>query len=565
MLNSILVQPARSILLLATAISIVVLGATGFVGASVLTVVLISGGFLAVGLAMTKGPEVMRDMGAATALIGQAIALTAAFQGHPWQIDTHMLFFALLACLILLRSIPALLMATAITAVHHLSLSVLTPALIYPGGDILDNIGRTVLHAVIVVVETAVLCATVVSLNKLTRTMEERNISLEATLKSAHQDREKAEAAKREAETAQAEAKDAQTQAEDALRASQAATERSQAAEQERLATQEAYEREQKRQSQEQAEVVRIIRHALKKLKDGDLTARIEAQLPEDYEDLRTAFNDAVQTLDTVVAQVAWQSQDMKAQVQEIESAARDLALRTERQAQALQQSTDALEGLTKAVKDTVATVSEADGSAKEAQSNAKASEGIVAETSQAMHAIQTESAEIAQIVKVIDEIAFQTNLLALNAGVEAARAGDAGRGFAVVASEVRGLALRSSESATNIRELIDRSGKQVETGTSKIEETVTSLSDVLAAVHEITARIGIIADGAQEQTAGLSELNQSVSELDTTTQRNVAMVEETSAACTNLLQGAQALQALTQSFQTSGKTFAGSSVQSAA
>ncbi|NNL17973.1 MAG: hypothetical protein HKP37_04435, partial [Boseongicola sp.] len=212
----------------------------------------------------------------------------------------------------------------------------------------------------------------------------------------------------------------------------------------------------------------------------------------------------------------------------------------------------EGLEELTRVVSRTESTVREADESAQTAESNAKSSESVVLATSQAMKAIQSEAEEISQIVKVIDEIAFQTNLLALNAGVEAARAGDTGRGFAVVASEVRSLAQRSSESATNIRGLIERSGQQVDMGSARINETVESLSGVLSAVVEITTKTGKIAEGARDQTIGISELNTRVAQLDTTTQQNAAMFEETSAACTSLEAAASVLQDLTRMFRVS-------------
>jgi methyl-accepting chemotaxis protein len=242
----------------------------------------------------------------------------------------------------------------------------------------------------------------------------------------------------------------------------------------------------------------------------------------------------------------------MQSQVQEIASAASDLAKRTEQQANMLRDSSEGLEELTRVVSKTEETVKETDASAQSAQTSARASETVVAETADAMEAIKTEADEISQIVKVIDEISFQTSLLALNAGVEAARAGEAGRGFAVVASEVRGLAQRSSDSATTIRGLIERSGDQVQAGSTKIEETVGALNAIIEAVVAITSKTEKIADGAHEQTMAIHNLNRKVSDLNATTQQNAAMFEETSAACSSLEGTTLVLRDLTRQFQVS-------------
>jgi methyl-accepting chemotaxis protein len=344
----------------------------------------------------------------------------------------------------------------------------------------------------------------------------------------------------------------AKVRAEELLRESQEAESLRRDAENERQAAMAEAEIAAKANAEEQARVVSIIRGAMQRLQNGDLTARIEEKLPPSYRDIGLAFNEAIAAVDQTVGQVASQSEDMRSQVLEVSSATADLAKRTEHQAQMLRESTTCLEDLTQIVTRTENTVREADTSAQVAQTSAKSSETVVSETSDAMDAIKTGADEISQIVKVIDEIAFQTNLLALNAGVEAARAGEAGRGFAVVASEVRGLAQRSAESATNIRNLIERSGHQVHQGSEKINETVGSLNGVLVAVGEIAAKMGMIAEGAVEQTSGISELNERVAQLDTTTQQNAAMFEETSAACSNLENTAVVLQDLTQRFNVS-------------
>lgn len=548
-------SPFRIVLAIAGVLAVCVTGAALLVGGPALATAAISAAFLGVGLAVCRSGPVLRDMGAGAALIGQAIALTAAFQGHPWQIDAHMLFFALLACLIILRSIPAILMATVITALHHLSLSVFMPALVYPAGaPLIENLGRTVFHAVIVLMETAVLIMTVLILTRLERQTRIRSQELEDMVAHSDAARKEAEGAREAAEALQTEAQAARAQTERLLEDAKEAEARRTRAEQDRDAVQARLTQQQSKEAQEQAHLVTVIRDAMVRLQAGDLTTRIVGPLPAQYEDLRGTFNTAVEALDDAVLQVAMQCDDMQNQIQDITTATSDIARRTERQAATLRESSEGLEDLTRALTTTEATVQDADGSAKNAQSNATSSEGIVAETASAMEAIESEANEISKIVKVIDEIAFQTNLLALNAGVEAARAGEAGRGFAVVASEVRGLAQRSSENAKNIRELIERSGEQVAVGSAKIEETVASLSQVLAAVFEITSKIAEIAEGAKQQTQGITTLNAKVADLDGTTQQNAAMFEETSAACADLLKGAQTLRDLTQRFQvTSG------------
>ena len=547
-MKSLLQNPTQIILALATVLLFVVLGATYAIDGQVALVGGISVSFLLVGFVVYRQKQT-RDVGAATALIGQAIALTAAFQGHPWQMDTHMLFFALLACLIVLRNIPAILMATVITAVHHLSLTFMFPALVYPGVDIVENLGRTILHAAIIVLETAVLVATVLILKRLDAQMLEKTRVLENTVAESERARQDALSAQETSERLQQEAESAQANAETLLDEARAAEQLRKDAEAERAAAQEELSRKAQETAAEQARVVGIIRQAMQRVQNGDLTARIDNNLPETYRDLGDAFNEALDALDSLVCEVAVKSQDMQSQVQEIATATAGLATRTEQQAEMLHQSSEGLESLTEVIAATQETVREADGSAKTAQSSAKCSEAIVSDTAKAMEAIHAGSVEIFQIVKVIDEIAFQTNLLALNAGVEAARAGDAGRGFAVVASEVRALAQRSSESATSIRGLIERSGEQVEAGTSKIEETVSSLNAVLEAVFEITAKTGRIAEGTHAQTEGVSDLNRKVAQLDTTTQHNAALFEETSAACAELQGAAETLQRLTQKF----------------
>ncbi|WP_176440357.1 methyl-accepting chemotaxis protein [Boseongicola aestuarii] len=242
----------------------------------------------------------------------------------------------------------------------------------------------------------------------------------------------------------------------------------------------------------------------------------------------------------------------MDAEIREISTSTNDLARRTEVQAQNLNETSEVLRELTKSVRANASSVEDAHLSAQSAQSDAQASGDVVMQASQAMEKIRIESGKIGKIVELIEGIALQTNLLALNAGVEAGRAGDAGRGFSVVAAEVRGLAQRSSESATSIRTLIDRSGAEVENGSSQIAKTVDSLGSVEITISEITSQMDSISSCTQDERDQISSLNSTIEEMGIVTQKNAAMFEETSAACANLSSGAKDLRELTQQFQVS-------------
>jgi len=174
----------------------------------------------------------------------------------------------------------------------------------------------------------------------------------------------------------------------------------------------------------------------------------------------------------------------------------------------------------------------------------------IVKDTVTAMGSIKESSEKISQIIGVIDEIAFQTNLLALNAGVEAARAGEAGRGFAVVASEVRALAQRSSDAAKDIKDLISTSSQHVQKGVSLVDETGKALDKIMSQVANVDKLVSDISSSANEQATGLSEINSAINEMDRVTQRNAAMVEESTAACHSLTNDSNDLMGLVRHFK---------------
>ncbi len=214
------------------------------------------------------------------------------------------------------------------------------------------------------------------------------------------------------------------------------------------------------------------------------------------------------------------------------------------------------MEELTSTVKQNAQNASQANRLASDARKRAEQGGEVVGNAVQAMDGINRSSKKIADIIGVIDEIAFQTNLLALNAAVEAARAGDQGRGFAVVASEVRKLAQRSSEAAREISDLIKDSVNRVESGAELVNQSGETLGEILDAVRNVSNIVSEIAAASDEQSSGIEQVNKAVMQMDTVTQQNAALVEEAAAAAKSLDEQANTLQQAIEFFRTdSGRT----------
>lgn len=301
-----------------------------------------------------------------------------------------------------------------------------------------------------------------------------------------------------------------------------------------------------------QRDVVETLRTGLSRLSAGDLQTQISEAFSPDYEQLRTDFNLAVQTLSEAIEVVIENAQTIDGEAQEICNAAADLSQRTERQAATLAKTAASLDQLTASVGTATESISEADHVVAQARLSAESSGKVVQQAVAAMSEIEHSSLQISRIIGVIDDIAFQTNLLALNAGVEAARAGEAGRGFAVVASEVRTLAQRSSDAAREIDALITTSSAHVRRGVDLVGETGQALNGILESVNDIAGRVSRISLSSREQSTGLAEINAAVIQLDQVTQQNAAMFEQTTAASQALSRGARALTATTAQFRTS-------------
>jgi methyl-accepting chemotaxis protein len=303
-------------------------------------------------------------------------------------------------------------------------------------------------------------------------------------------------------------------------------------------------------QAEQQAQVVSRLAHGLDRLSAGDLTVRLTDAFAPDYERLRSDFNQAVERLEGALGAVISAVGGLTSGANGIAGAAGDLSARSEQQAASLEEAAAALTQITSAVRVAADGARGAREAVSQAQSEAGRSRVVVDETIQAIGAIEASSHQVAQIIGVIDEIAFQTNLLALNAGVEAARAGDAGRGFAVVAQEVRALAQRSADAAKEIKVHIGESAKQVEAGVVLVGRTGEALQKIAGQVGAIDGVIGQIAASAAEQASGLSEVNSAVNHMDQATQKNAAMVNRSAADSMTLVREVEGLAALVSHFK---------------
>ena len=283
--------------------------------------------------------------------------------------------------------------------------------------------------------------------------------------------------------------------------------------------------------SKEQAFVSAVFGSALHALADKDCTYRVTETLPPIYETLKRNFNRALEEMGATIGEIKVSAEDIRSGVVQIRSGSDDLAQRTEQQAASVEETAAALEEITTTVADSTRRAEEASQLVSRTRDFAEHSGAVVQETIDAMHAIEASSGQIANIIGVIDNIAFQTNLLALNAGVEAARAGDAGRGFAVVAHEVRELAQRSANAAREIKHLINHSAIQVNEGVKLVGRTGDTLTEIARQVNDISRNVGAIVESAREQAIGLKEINTALNSIDQGTQNNAAMVEQSTAA----------------------------------
>jgi methyl-accepting chemotaxis protein len=300
----------------------------------------------------------------------------------------------------------------------------------------------------------------------------------------------------------------------------------------------------------ERVDNVDQLARSLNALSEGDLTQELNVPFQPALEQLRQDFNGAARRLRETLQKVHDNAGTIAGASREIQSASNQLSQRTEQQAAAVEETAAALEEITATVSNAAEQAQEAGQLVRETKISAERSGEVVGQAVEAMSKIEKSAGEIANIIGVIDEIAFQTNLLALNAGVEAARAGEAGKGFAVVAQEVRELAQRSAQAAKEIKELISTSTGHVKNGVTLVGDTGRALQEIVAQVVQVDGNVEAIAEASKEQSTGLQEINTAVNSMDQGTQQNAAMVEETTAASHDLARQAEELFELLSQFK---------------
>ena len=282
----------------------------------------------------------------------------------------------------------------------------------------------------------------------------------------------------------------------------------------------------------------------------GDLTSHIEVTTKDEIGQLMQALEHMNASLAKVVGEVREGTDTIATASSQIAAGNMDLSSRTEQQASSLEETAASMEELTSTVKQNADNARQANQLAESASQVAVKGGSVVSQVVETMSAINSSSKKIVDIIGVIDGIAFQTNILALNAAVEAARAGEQGRGFAVVAAEVRNLAQRSAAAAKEIKTLIGDSVDKVEEGSKQVAEAGKTMDEIVGSVKRVTDIMAEITVASQEQTSGIEQINQAITQMDQVTQQNAALVEEAAAAAASLQEQATGLSQVVSVFK---------------
>lgn len=404
-------------------------------------------------------------------VLGQTMLITALFEGHAWQMDTHVLYFAFLALVSTMGRIPVLFWASGLTIAHQLVLTVFAPSLLFPTAGLVEDLMRTGFHSGVVMIEACILAIAIAQ-----RAADGREIERKS----------------KELETETCFAADARQDAEDA---------------------------------HEQANIViASLRYTLTQLAGRDLTCHIHDRFPEEYDVLREDFNIAIETLCDAFSRADVVADELALDAMQLAKAVHEMSQLTDDQASSLTDMNTTATELKVALVETAQQASHAAISAGEVRSSAMQGGEVTQNAIEAMRMIEASSREISQIVDLIDDVSFQTNLLALNAGVEAARAGEAGKGFAVVAAEVRQLAQSTSEAASGIKRLIANSSAQVSSGSELVNAAGRHLEEIEGKIAEMDGLATSISDQNNQQAEALARLHGMVEQADRETRKTVDM-----------------------------------------
>jgi methyl-accepting chemotaxis protein len=299
------------------------------------------------------------------------------------------------------------------------------------------------------------------------------------------------------------------------------------------------------------------VKRVLMSLSEGDLTTSIEEEFEGEFKELGDAINSFVAELSDTISQIHEAVETISSASTEISQGNTDLSSRTEQQASSLEETASSMEELTGTVRLNSENATQANGLASQASTVAMEGGALIQKVVTTMSSINDSARKIADIIGVIDGIAFQTNILALNAAVEAARAGEQGRGFAVVASEVRTLAQRSANAAKDIKELISDSVTKIESGNTLVNQSGETMDKVVTSIKRVNDIMSEIAAASVEQATGIDEVGKAIAQMDEVTQQNAALVEEAAAAAESLQSQAEQLAMRVSIFKIAGKSTA--------
>lgn len=293
------------------------------------------------------------------------------------------------------------------------------------------------------------------------------------------------------------------------------------------------------------------ILHISNSLAHGDLTQKIETNLPGTFGQVQEGMNLTVENLQLLIEKVKESNQLIHVISQDIVNGNNELSNRTEKQAASLEETAASMIELTSTVQHNAENAKEANTLSNEATQIASQGGIVVSNVVRTMESINESSSKVVEIISVIDNIAFQTNILALNAAVEAARAGEQGRGFAVVATEVRNLAQRAAAAASEIQSLISDSVEKVEEGSQLVSKAGKTMQEIVVSVQNVSTIMGEISSASVEQSAGISQANKAIAEMDDVTQQNLALVEKASTGAELLKQQVDILSNTVSNFKT--------------